>query len=104
MILGAIMRVLHTVVGIAMLVCPSTNGFMVASPLVRVPLGLHMTLSVRPVNALHMRQNKVKPLHTKPLKRTAKRFMSDVVSTPEEESKGFWGKVSSSRHVCRVHA
>jgi hypothetical protein len=63
-----------------------------------------MTLSFRSADALHMRPNKVLPPHTKPFKRTTKRFMSDAVSTPEEESKGFWGKVSVIKYICQVHA
>jgi hypothetical protein len=91
MILGAMMRVLHAVLGIAILACPSTNG-LIASPLVRVPFGMHMT--IRSADALYMRRNKVLPPRTNPFKRLTRRDMSDVVSTPEEEkNKGFWGKV-----------
>lgn len=98
MILGVMMRVLHAVLGIAILACPSTNG-LVASPLVRVPFGLHMT--IRSADALYMRRNKVLPPRANPLKRLTRRHMSDVVSTSEEENnKGLWGKVS--RYELRV--
>jgi hypothetical protein len=92
MILGAMMRVLHSVLGISILTCPSTNG-LVASPLLRVPFGLHMT--IRSADALYMRQKKALPPRTNPFKRITKRNMSDVVSTSEDENnKGFWGTVS----------
>jgi hypothetical protein len=101
MILGAMMRVLNAVLGIAILACPSTNGFMVASPLLRVPLALHMTMSTRSADALYMRRNKFLPPRANPFKKLTRRRMSDAVSTAEEENnKGFWGKVS--RYALRV--
>ena len=97
MIAGVAMKVLHTLAGIAILMCPSSHAFMVASPIVRVPLGLHMAFS--PVNALKLNRNKVtlSPTRTAgPLKRITRQKMSNVGEAAPEQQKGFWNKVSAA--------
>lgn len=107
MIAGVAMKVLHALTGLAVLVCSprSSQAFLIASsPMVRVPLGLHMTLS--PVHGLKLNRNKAQvtqssyPLRTRAtagpaLKRNARRNMSEVseAAPPEEEQTGFWNKV-----------
>lgn len=92
------MKFLHVLSGIAILLWPSSTALMVASPMVRVPLGLHMTLS--PVNSLKFHRNKALKVPGRtvgPLKRKTRRNMSDSASeaAPEEQT-GFWNKVSAT--------
>jgi len=96
MIVGVVMKFIHALAGIVILMCPSSShAFMVASPMVRVPLGLHMTLS--PVNSLKFHRNKALKAPPRTLKRKTRRNMSDTSSVSEavpDEQKGFWNKVS----------
>lgn len=88
------MKVLQTLSGIAILLCPSSHAFQLASPTARVPLGLHMTLS--PVHALKLHRNKgLKAPRSSILKKSTRRKMSQV-SEIQESDDGFWNKVRSS--------